>query len=211
MSRALFDAVRKVKGAPLTQADVDLINAALQPPTPAPTFDPAKFFAAVRQHFGPLDQGQVDGLNAVLEAVAGWPVSWQAYALATTWHETAATMRPIAEFGKGRGRKYGKPGRNGGQVAYGRGYVQLTWDDNYERADRELGLNGALIANYELAMQPAIAGKILRRGMEEGWFTGKKLSDYLPGDHIGARRIINGTDRANLIAGYAAAFERGLA
>ena len=51
-------------------------------------------------------------------------------------------MQPIAEYGKGKGRKYGVPGRNRGQVAYGRGYVQLTWDDNYERADKEIGAGG---------------------------------------------------------------------
>jgi lysozyme len=32
MSKALFDAVRAIKGAPLTQGDVDAINAALAPP-----------------------------------------------------------------------------------------------------------------------------------------------------------------------------------
>jgi putative chitinase len=40
-----------------------------------------------------------------------------------------------------------------------------------------------------------------------GMFTGKKLSDYIkPGkapDYVGARAIINGTDKAKLIAGYA--------
>ena len=34
--KRLFDAIRKVKGAPLLQSDVDLINAALEA-TPSPT------------------------------------------------------------------------------------------------------------------------------------------------------------------------------
>lgn len=173
-------------------------------------FDAARFFSQVRLGFGRLTESQVDGFNTVLKAVAGWPISWQAYALATAWHETARTMQPIAEYGHGKGRKYGVPGRNGGQVAYGRGYVQLTWDDNYDRADGELGLNGALKADYSLAMRADIAAQILRRGMEAGWFTGKKMADYLPGDYLGARRIINGTDKAKEIAGHAVGFEKAL-
>ena len=57
-------------------------------------------------------------------------------------------------------------------------------------------------------MEPAIAAKILMRGMTEGWFTGKKLSDYfiVTDDPVNARRIINGTDKAKLIAGYYESF-----
>ena len=50
-------------------------------------------------------------------------------------------------------------------------------------------------------------------GMIRGWFTGRKLLDYIDGDrrdYVNARRIINGTDRAQVIAGYAMAFERAL-
>jgi hypothetical protein len=42
-------------------------------------------------------------------------------------------------------------------------------------------------------------------GMEEGWFTGKSLSDYFNesvDDPYNARRVINGTDRATEIAEY---------
>lgn len=101
--------------------------------------------------------------------------------MATAAHETDQTMQPIAEYGKGKGKPYGKPGRYG-QAQYGRGYVQLTWDDNYERTDEALGLNGALLKDSTFAMQPDIAAQILR-GCVEGWFTGKRLGDYLPGDY----------------------------
>ncbi len=47
--------------------------------------------------------------------------------------------------------------------------------------------------------------------MREGWFTGRRLADYLPGDHAGARRIVNGTDRAAEIAALARGFEAALA
>ena len=118
-------------------------------------------------------------------------------------------MQPSAEYGKGKGKPYGKPGKYG-QPQYGRGYVQLTWDANYEKADKALGLNGALLKDFNLAMQPTIAAQILVRGCSEGWFTGKKLSDYLPGDYRGARRVVNGLDKADLIAGYAREFDAAL-
>jgi hypothetical protein len=182
--------------------------------------DPAGFFAYVRARppLGPtLSQEEVDGCTRLLDACAAerFPVSWAAYVLATAVHETAGTLRPLREYGKGAGRPYGKPGRNGGQIAYGRGDVQLTWDENYERADRELDLGGRLVANYDLALEPAISARIIVRGMREGWFTGKGLRTYLPevadaSQFKNARRIVNGTDRAELIAGYAVTFQAAL-
>lgn len=175
-------------------------------PEPVSQFNAKAFFDALRGVTGRLDQGQVDIINAILEAMAGKPASWVAYVLATAWHESH--FRPIEEIGKGRGRPYGKPGKYG-QSQHGRGLVQLTWDANYEWADKALGLQGALLADFNLALRPDIAVEILVTGMEQGAFTGKSLSDYLP-DPIGrmqqftnARRIVNGTDRANRIAGYA--------
>ena len=164
------------------------------------------FYAAVRPIFGgALSQKQVDGIEALLAATDRLPITHRAYLLATAKHETADTMQPIAEYGKGKGKPYGKHGKHG-QAQYGRGYVQLTWDANYEKADKALGLNGALLKDFNLAMQPTIAAQILVRGCCEGWFTGKKLSDYLP-DYVQARRVVNGLDKAALIAGYARSFE----
>lgn len=196
-----------------------------QPPQPTPESpnglaDPAGFFAYVRARppLGPtLSQGEVDGCTRILAACAAerFPASWAAYVLATAVHETAGTLRPLREYGKGAGRPYGKPGRNGGQIPYGRGDVQLTWDQNYERADRELDLGGRLIANYDLALEPAVSARIIVRGMREGWFTGKALRTYLPeiadaAQFKNARRIVNGTDKAELIAGYAVTFQDAL-
>ena len=53
--------------------------------------------------------------------------------------------------------------------------------------------------------------QIMTRGMFEGWFTGHNLSDHIRGakcDYKNARKIINGLDKAGLIAGYARQFER---
>jgi hypothetical protein len=181
--------------------------------------DRGHFFDAVRDTMfgGSLSQSQVNGIEALLDACAALQVADQrqvAYILATAFHETAKTMQPIAEYGKGKGRKYGVPGRNGGQVPYGRGFVQTTWDDNYERTDRELGINGRLIANYNLLLTDIdMAAKAAVRGMAEGWYTGKKLRDYFnatAADYVNARRIINGTDKAQTIAGYAKLFNSAL-
>lgn len=230
----IFDAVRALRnGQGYTLAEVALLDAAIDrafaggaPSPPSvdvcpPTFDETAFFNALRltKPLGPtLTADEVSGCQAIVAACrdARWGAAWTAYALATAFHETAGTMQPIREYGRGKGRKYGVVGKHG-QVAYGRGYVQLTWDFNYERADRELGLGGKLLANFDLALDKAIAAQIMTRGMAEAWFTGKGNDHYLPTNGPAtraqfkeARRIINGVDKADLIAGYALSFQSAL-
>ena len=172
------------------------------------------FYASLRKRgsgvFGTsLSQTQVEGIEAVLDEAEKrkTPLKWLAYMLATDYHETARTMQPIEEYGRGKGKKYGRPGKYG-QSQHGRGLVQLTWDFNYEKADAKLGLKGALLQNFNLALRMDFAVRIMFDGMEEGWFTKKKLSDY--SDYLPMRRIINGTDKADTIAKYAVAFETAL-
>ncbi len=169
-------------------------------------YDRAKFFSGVRALVPRFSQGQVDGFNHVLDAApADLPTDQLAYCLATAWHETAFTMRPIEEYGRGKGKPYGPSG------FWGRGYVQLTWDYNYRKAGEELGVD--LLHHPELALRPDIAAQVMFRGMAEGWFTGRKLADYFHGsvrDPKGARRIINGTDKAAVIAGYHGKFLKAL-
>ena len=174
------------------------------------------FFETIRPLFGKLAQSQVDGLTLFLnqhDSVKPRISDREfAYILATTFHETAKTFQPIAEFGKGKGKPYGVPDSQG-RVYYGRGYVQLTWRENYERQDRKHGLDGALAHNPDFAMEPELALKIIWFGMIDGDFTGKKLADYFgPNrtDWVQARRIVNGTDRAELIAAYAVSFHNAL-
>lgn len=167
------------------------------------------FFDYVRGHLfdGTLRQSQVEGLNAIL---AEWDRKyakkddrWLAYMLATTHHETDRTMQPIEEYGKGRGRTYGVPDPATGQTYYGRGFVQLTWKSNYEAMGRKLRID--LVNHPELALGLKVATRILFLGMMEGTFTGVKLSNYFnpnKEDWVSARRIINGLDKANLIATY---------
>lgn len=148
------------------------------------------------------------------------PAAWLAYVLATTYHETAATMQPIEEYGHGKGHEYGKPDPTTGQTYYGRGYVQLTWLRNYQKAQdtvfdfNQLTRGGVpFVTNADLALKPVNAAQIAINGMVHGWFTGKRLADYLTADktdYVNARRIINGTDKAELIAGYAQQFEAAI-
>ena len=182
----------------------------------------AEFWKATRKLFGgSLTQAQVNGIETILAASEGLPIGHRAYLLATAKHETADTMQPITEYG---GRKYfdkydtGKlakalgntPDKDGDGYRYrGRGYVQITGRANYAKAGGKLGVD--LIANPEAALNPDIAARILVRGCSEGWFTGKKLDDYLPDDFRNARRVVNGTDKADLIASYAIEFAKALA
>ena len=181
------------------------------------------FFDAVRPMFGgQLTPSQVSGMETLLAAMEGLPISHRAYLLATAMHETAQTMQPVREtlakdnatairrlddaFAKGKLLWVSAPYWREGW--FGRGYVQLTHKANYIKAGNKLGVD--LVNNPDMALQPTIAAMILVRGCSEGWFTGKHLDEYLPGDYIGARRVVNGTDRAVSIAKIAATFEAAL-
>jgi putative chitinase len=100
-------------------------------------------------------------------------------------------------------RPYGKADRSTGQVYYGRGFVQLTWERNYETMSDLLGID--FVHHPDLALELDNATKILSIGMVRGLFTGKSLSDYFcktKEDWVSARKIINGLDKAQAIALY---------
>ncbi len=185
------------------------------------------FFSEVRKHFGRLSQAQVDGFNTILKAAEGRQVSHVAYILATAWHETRRTMQPVRETlaktdaqAVARLERAWKAGKlpqvkipywrydDTGRTWLGRGYVQLTHKDNYRKASAMVSVD--LLGNPSLAMRPDIAAKILVEGCAVGLFTGRPLSNYLPGDYVNARRVVNGLDKAQAIAAHAAAFEAAL-
>lgn len=200
------------------------------------------FYGAVRASLfaGTITQPQVDGTELLLDAIeAEGDIgrNHAAYMLATAFHETARTMHPVREtlassddqairvldtaFARGRLPWVRKPywRKDGdGKSWLGRGYVQLTHKTNYERAGRELGVD--LVGNPGLAMDPSVAAKIMIRGMEEGWFTGRTLDQYIDDkdeadsedlrEYRAARPIINGTDKAEQIALIAVQFEAAL-
>jgi hypothetical protein len=180
-------------------------------------FDRKTFFDAFREKFDPtIEQGQVDGIEFLLARFEE-DKTWKdprhiAYALATIFHETAGTMQPITEYGprsyfnKYDGRKdLGNTKPGDGYRFRGRGYVQITGRKNYTTYGIE--------NTPEKALKPDTAFFILTSGMHRGLFTGKKLSDYIKGsttDYRNARKIINGLDKAGMIATYAENFEKML-
>jgi len=152
--------------------------------------DREHFFSTVREGLfhGELTQPQVDGMNIILDTfeVRQVPKYFQAYPLATTFHETNATMQPIDEIGGYAyfEKNYGPTGRDparakrmgnihvgDGAKYHGRGFMQCTWHVNYERATKELGVD--FLNLPELAKEPQHAADIMILSMTEGWFTGK--------------------------------------
>ncbi|GAB0156240.1 hypothetical protein CHRYSEOSP005_15040 [Chryseobacterium sp. Alg-005] len=158
-----------------------------------------------------LDQTEVDAITVFLDFVdATWKTftipQW-AYVFATTLHETDATFLPIkeaywlSEEWRRKNLRY--------FPYYGRGYVQITWKENYKKFSEDIGED--FVENPDLVMIPKYAFKILVDGFKNGAFTGKKISHYINNnvkDYKGARRCINGTDKKDLIASYAETFER---
>jgi putative chitinase len=163
------------------------------------------FFDRIRHSLfgGRLTKTQVDAIERYLDyRDAAWPNMPDAefaYLLATVKHETAHEMVPVEERG-GEAYLRSKPY----YPWHGRGPIQLTWESNY----RKFGIH-----DPDDALKWPAALDIAFRGMIRGMFTGKKLADYISGsrrDYVGARRIINGTDKARLVAGYAEAFHDAL-
>jgi putative chitinase len=160
---------------------------------------------------------------------------WVSYMLATAYHETGRAMQPIlenlnyseeglrAKFPKYfnetmahlyehkpekiANRAYADRMGNGSEKSgdgwkyRGRGFVQLTGKDNYKQYGIEL--------NPDKALTVPVATQVMFNGMIAGVFTGARLSRYFDADTtdwVNARKIINGLDRADDIAGYAKNF-----
>jgi putative chitinase len=205
--------------------------------------DYGKFYDWLRGNdmLGPtISTSEYSGCDAILKAcaLAQSPLAFTADTLATAYLETAHTMQPVKEYGgtayyrrmydiegqrPNKARELGNLTPGDGAKYAGRGYPQMTGKTNYARADKrlhELGIlkpGENLVDNPDLAMRPDVAAAIMIYGMHEGWFTGKKLADYLPAqgpaNHAAfkqARRIINGQDRADDIARYALNFQTAL-
>lgn len=203
-------------------AQLEQIAMGIEQPTPPPggapgytppAFNAAAFYDVVRAELfgGSMSQQQVDGHKVITVGCALFKLEPSleqcAYIMATTFHETAQTMAPIAEY-------YGSTTRYA--PWYGRGYVMITWEENYKKQQDKMEPYATTLAEYgipwqvhddkELALTSSTSAIITVAGMRDGDFTGLKLSDYINSskiDFVGARKIVNGTDKDDLIAGYA--------
>lgn len=188
-------------------------------------FDRARMIPPNRR----LTAAQVAGFKVVLGAIAVAELKPEpaAYVLATAWHETGRRMEPVREafavsdqaaierlntaWAAGRlpqvRTPYWRPDADG-KSWFGRGYVQLTWKENYQRMSERLGID--LVSDPSVVMEPRLSARILVAGMVHGDFArGHTLERYFPpqaADPVNARRIVNGLDRAQLIAGHWAHF-----
>lgn len=174
------------------------------------------FFDGYRSRLDPnrkLDQNEVNALDNFLDFVDSsfnsLSIPQWAYVFATTFHETKATFLPVreaywlpnAEAWRKKNLRY--------YPYYGRGYVQITWKDNYSKFSKIMGID--FVNTPDLVMDPANAFHIMVYGFIHGSFTTKKISDYINDkkkDYENARRCINGTDKAELIESYATIFEQ---
>lgn len=183
--------------------------------------NPTAFYEHIRGEAGELfptmNNQQVLGVEQCLHwGASRLPLSWMAYCLATAYHETRYTMAGVkeaywlSEEWRRKNLRY--------YPWYGRGLVQLTHEANYRVATdelRKIGFEVDLLKEPDLAMRIDVAAAILVLGCLHGWFTGKKLRDYLQNpatqeQFANARRIVNGTDKREAIAGYAMVFQEAL-
>lgn len=214
------------KVLPLTEEMVHVQDKAPEPQITIkmPVIDKVFFYQSIRDEklFKILSQKQVEVIDNILIewTIKGYSdLRWLAYMFATVYHETAATMLPIEEYGRGKGKPYGKMIDVNGKkytypnkLYYGRGLVQLTWRSVYEKMGKLLNIN--LLENPDLALDLKVAVSIMFEGMLKGDshfgdFTGVSLENYFNNsreDWISARKIINGTDKAELISSYGKKF-----
>lgn len=194
------------------------------------TIDNKKFFDGWRKEFkgAKLTQKRVKAIDLLFGFIEDDVEIREdhrhvAYMLATVYHETGKTMSPIKEILQ-RSTKTARQRKLKARQAeyspyYGRGYVQITWLDNYLRLGKIIAdvrwefdqfNDDWLVADPDRALDPEVSYWIMSIGMRDGLFTSKGLNNYINNDkcdYKGARRIVNGTDKASLIAGIAKKFE----
>ncbi len=182
-----------------------------------------RFLEMYSEEFAGIDFDTLNGLGLFLSFMRTDSnlndIRHAAYMMASVYKETAYTWQPIDEKGKGAGYEYGliRTGKCGGKEYkkryYGRGYIQITWEYNYETMDTYFNLGCSLVENPDRALEPELAYKIASHGMKDGLFIkGETLSKYIYGntcDYHNARKIVNPKkfDTYAEIAGYARIFE----
>ena len=206
---------------------------AAPPPAPTPAaqsqFSHDTFFTdADRNLFSPpLNDAQRGGMREVLDY---WLTHhresdprWLAYIFASIYHETGHKMIPVREgfkssdkdardhvrmmFIKGIvNRDYAEP--VGGISYFGHGRVQTTHLQNYQKLSLRFGRD--FVKDPSLLLDSRIDVEVAVEGHIEGLWTSRQLSEFISGgkcNYKDARRIVNGQDKADLIASYAVSFE----
>lgn len=184
------------------------------------------FYASVRHSLfgGQLSQTQVDGMEGILNASASHgddSSETLAYAMATAFHETGRRMTPVREtfaatddetirrldsWAQKTGRSkniYWRRQAPFNEAYFGRGHVQLTWKDNYERSSVDAGVD--LVKGPSAMLDPEVSARVLFKGLLDGRWNGegRGIRYYLDrGDLKNARRTVNSLDKWSLIAGY---------
>lgn len=207
-------------------------------PPPAPADAPAAQFSLDRffrllpgtPFTGTPSAAQKDGMAQVIEAsfrlYPNGDPRWLAYILASIFHETGQMMVPVREGFKQTDSEarehvkrlcarrhiadYAEPVN--GISYFGRGRVQNTHLENYRKLSTRFSRD--FVNHPELLLDPAIDAEVSVVGHVEGIWTGRRLDEFITGDradYVGARRIVNGQDRAAEIAGYARDFEAAVA
>ena len=191
----------------------------------------AKFYDEIRKLLfkGNLKQKQVDGIEAILAAFAKYGDGNKrhlAYLLATAYHETWGQMQPVIEtqsprdiarptvetakrrldnaFAAGKLAGVRTPYWRDGWL--GRGFVQVTHKVNYENVRAMTGID--VVAAPERLFELEFSARVLVQGCLNGWWTGWKLRDF--STYREMRKVVNGTDRAEDIANYAAIFQTAI-
>ena len=210
MNRAAFFAALRAResgvfGTSLSQAQVNGIEAILSVGEGLPLSHMAYALATAYGETGGRMQPIVENMNYTstgrLRTV--WPSRFKSDADAAPYVRQPEKLANLVYAGR-----MGNTQAGDGWRYRGRGLVQITGRDNYAKVGRLVGVD--LVADPDASLDLWVAARALIYGIRDGIYTGKKASDYLPGDYVNARRIINGTFEAAKYAGYARAFDAAL-
>ncbi|MGX7706302.1 hypothetical protein [Methylobacterium sp. Gmos1] len=200
-----FASVRKAPfGGSLAQSQVDGMNALLDmAPPDMGTAGLAHCFAECWHETGGAMLPRIENLNYTTAARIRevWPKRFASEAAAKPYVRNPELLANYVYSGR-----MGNSQPGDGWRFRGMGLIQATGRDNAKRATKRLLALGYLSpgqdleATPSLMLDPDISAAMLFVGLSEGWYTGKKLSDYFgPGKELArdARAMVNGDVEAN--------------
>jgi hypothetical protein len=171
------------------------------------------YLNAFEKAFGKLNQAQSQNITQIVTSFlfnGDRDFRKLNYILATSWHESRLQLVVEKRAAPGSDA-YAKQEKYWYTGFYGRGLAQLTHEDNYRKMGKRLNID--LVNNPDLALDKRYSADILVIGMMEGIFTGVGLGNYInrsTEDYFNARKVVNGVDRAQLIADYTSKINNNL-